>query len=285
MPVVFPGLLFLMPQNVLATTGLSGLAGLQGLLYIGMGLFFIIWLVIFLALYLAGRRRRKATGRPCFLVDDQIPPGLRLIALSQFVLAFLFSVTESLREMSALIPKSYLIQEWSGTLVLSQIFFTGVALLSANGYISCSAKWGLRWGSAFGFYCVLRSLFIIFSFHPGALLHHLHHGWYLWFEILVFGFGAMVLIMLNTRYLPYFGIEKPGLLFTKTLTLLKSRYVFSIVPVFFWISFVFVGAVFSGARMTGLLDWAIFSGGILVVFLVPQLIVEIYLRIAKRNRS
>jgi len=283
LPIVFLSLIFLMPQNVLATTGLSSLAGLQGLLYIGLGLFVIIWLVIFLVLYFVGRRRRKATGSPYFLVDTRIPLGLRLIALTQFVLAFLFSVTEPLREMSALIPKSYLIQEWFGTLILLQIFFTGVALLSANGYISRSAKWGLKWGSAFGVYCVLRSLFIIFSFHRGALLHHLSHGWYLWFEILVFGFGALLLIMLNTRYLSYFGIEKPGILFTKTLPLFKSRYVFSIVPVFFWISFVFIGVVFLGGKMTGLLDWAIFFGGILVLFLVPQVIVETYLRIAKKD--
>ena len=94
LPIGFLSLIFLMPQTVLATTGLSSLAGLQGLLYIAVGLFVTIWLVIFLALYLVGRRRRKATGSPYFPVDTQIPPGLRLIALTQFVLAFLFSILE-----------------------------------------------------------------------------------------------------------------------------------------------------------------------------------------------
>jgi hypothetical protein len=287
LPIVFLSLIFLMPKNVLATTGLSNLAGLQGLLYIGLGLFVTIWLVIFLALYFVGRRRRKATGSPYFLVDTGIPLGLRLIALTQFVLAFLFSILEPLREafQGALIPKSYLIQEWFGTLILLQFFFTGVALLSANGYISRSAKWGLKWGSAFGVYCVLRSLFVIFSFHRGALLHHLSHGWYLWFEILVFGFGALLLTMLNTRYLWYFGIEKPSILFTKILRLFKSRYVFSVVPVFFWMFYVLMVSVFTTMKLTGLFDWAIFLGGILVLFLVPQVIVEIYLRIAKKNSS
>lgn len=287
LPIVLLSLIFLMPQNVLATTGLSSLAGLQGLFYIALGLFIAIWLVIFLALYFAGRRRRKATGSPYFLVDTRIPLGLRLIALTQFVLAFLLSIVEPLRETSqgALIPKSYLIQEWFGTLILLQFFFTGVALLSANGYISRSAKWGLKWGSAFGVYCVLSSLFIVFSFHRGALLHHLSHGWYLWFEILVFGFGALLLIMLNTRYLWYFGIEKPGILFTKILRLFKSRYMFSVVPVFFWMLYVLMVLVFTSMKLTGLFDWAIFLGGILVLFLVPQVIVEIYLRVAKKNSS
>ena len=57
------------------------------------------------------------------------------------------------------------------------------------------------------------------------------------------------------------------------------------IPVVFWISFVLIGVVFLGGKMTGLLDWAIFFGGILVLFLVPQVIVEFYLRIAKKNSS
>jgi hypothetical protein len=281
-------LIFLMSQNALATTGLAGLGGaLQGLYYIGLGLFVVIWLVIFLTLWFIGRRRRKATGSPYFLVDTQIPLGLRLIVLSQYVLVFYFSVTEVLREVhqGALIPRSYLIQEWLGTFILFQFFFTGVALLSANGYVCRSAKWGLKWGSVFSIYCILRSLFVIFSFHRGALLYHLSHGWYLWIEILVLGYGVLLLTMLNTRYRSYFGIEKPGIIFAKLLPLFKSRYVFSIVPVFFWISFVFIGVVFLGGKMNGLLDWAIFFGGILVLFLVPQVIVEFYLRIAKKNSS
>jgi len=199
-----------MSQNALATTGLSSLAGLQGLYYIALGLFVVVWLVIFLALWLKGRRRRKATGSPNFLMDTQIPPGLRLIALSQYVLAFYFSAAEFVRGtlQGALIPRSYLIQEWSGTLILLGLFFTVVGLLSANGYVCRSAKWGLKWGSAFGAYCVLRSLFVIFSFHKGALLHHLSHGLYLWIEMLVLGFGVLLLIMLNTRYRSYFGNGK-----------------------------------------------------------------------------
>lgn len=203
-------LIFLMPQNVLATTGLSSLAGLQGLYYIVLGLFVVLWLVIFLALWFVGRRRRKATGSRYFLVDTQIPLGLRLIVLSQYVLAFYFSATGVLRGtlQGALIPRSYLIQEWFGTFILLEFFFTGVALLSANGYVCRSAKWGLQWGSAFGVYCILRSLFVIFSFHSGALLYHLSHGWYLWIEILVLGFGVLLMTLLHTRYRSYFGNGK-----------------------------------------------------------------------------
>jgi len=200
-----------MSQNALATTGMSSLAGLQGLFYILLGIFMIIWLMIFLALYLVGKRRRKATGRPYFMVDTQIPVGLRLLTLAQFLLAFYFSVTEVLRGtlQGALIPKSYLIQEWFGSFILLQVIFTGVALLSANGYICRSAKWGLKWGSAFSVYCILRSLFVIFSFHRGALLYHLSHGWYLWVEILILGFGILLLIMLNTKYRTFLGNKVP----------------------------------------------------------------------------
>jgi len=211
LPVIFLSLISLMSPNALATTGMSSLAGLRGLFYILLGIFMIIWLMIFLALYVVGKRRRKATGRPYFMVDTQIPLGLRLITLVQFLLAFYFSVTEVLRGtfQGALIPKSYLIQEWFGTLILLQVIFTGIALLSANGYISRSARWGLKWGSAFGAYCAVHSLFIIFSFHRGALLYHLSHGWYLWVEILVLGFGTLLLIMLNTKYRTFFGDKIP----------------------------------------------------------------------------
>jgi hypothetical protein len=61
--------------------------------------------------------------------------------------------------------------------------------------------------------------------------------------------------------------------------------VFSVVPVFFWMFFVLMVSVFTTMKLTGLFDWAIFLGGILVLFLVPQVIVEIHLRIAKKNSS
>lgn len=142
-------------------------------------------------LYFVARRRRRAAGRPYFLRDPGIPPGLRGLALVQYALAFVCAQV-------AIVPllDPYLIEQFD---IFYYLVFSLLAILTANGFTRGSLNRGFRSGILFGWYCVI-----------GACLYFYREGWRFGFEWVTLFYGFLLLAALHWKYRPYFGVDKPG---------------------------------------------------------------------------
>ena len=83
-------------------TAWGGLGALRALAYFALGIFVSIWVVVWLVLRVTAKARQPtaeqaptgqaSTGRTYWLKDSNIPGGLRVLAVVQYVLAFIYSL-------------------------------------------------------------------------------------------------------------------------------------------------------------------------------------------------
>lgn len=200
--------------------GLGGLSALRGLAYFAVGIFVSIWVVVWLVLRVTAKARQTTaeqapveqvpTRRPYWLKDSSIPGGLRLLALVQYVLAFIYSLVGFFRLIFPSHFQNRRVADWVIHSILFSVIFSVLAILSANGYSKRSPKQGFKLGAALGWFCVAN-----------ACLYLVWHGWYPGFDIVAPVFGVMLLALLNWRYRPYFGVEQRSRSYLKLRSIVR----------------------------------------------------------------
>jgi hypothetical protein len=202
---LFPGslaVLLLSSEAALAHGGLSSLGGLRALVFMLIGVYLVALCVGGIILHFVTKRRRKVTGRPFFLRDPGIPPGLRGLILAQYALAFICAQVVILPLLDP-----YLLERFD---IFYYLVFSALAIFSANGLARRSVKRGFKAGMVLGWYCV-----------AGAWLILSREGPSLGLEWVVPGYGISLLGALHWKYRPYFGVDKPGKPFRLVATLFQ----------------------------------------------------------------
>ena len=165
--------------------GLGGLAGLQAAAAILLGLFVVLWVIIWLVLRHLAKKRKKSEGGRYWLTNSDMPLGLRVLALLQYTLGFFY----------ALMGFSGLFSHGRGINIAFGVLFATLAIISANGYIKRSLQWGFKLGMVLGSLCIVNAVLTLIWFG----LHHV--------ELFSPGFGMILLALLYWKYRPYFSAE------------------------------------------------------------------------------
>jgi hypothetical protein len=189
----------------------EGIGGLFIILFLYIGFFIVAWGTVWRILRSKLKTGYAATGRPYWLRDPNIPPGLRVLALLQYLLAFAYGLIGFLRLLPGSEVHNYPVdQDWAAFNVLFCVIFSTLAVLSANGYIKRSQKWGFKLGITLGWFCVAIGCLYLFS-----------HGWYRGLEPVTLALGISLLALLNWRFRPHFDASQRSPFFLKLASLTR----------------------------------------------------------------
>jgi hypothetical protein len=198
--VKLPLLVIALSPSLAYADGLGGLSALRYVFYFVVAIFCAAWLILWIGLRVLGRfqtgSRPLSPPRRYWLWNVEIPLALRIVALAQYLLAFVYSFGSVMELIFPGLFHNSHIAESGQQKIYFGIAFALLALVSASGYVARSPTRGFRLGTWLGWLCVANA---------GASL--LFREWLADIDWLSLLFGAILLLVLR-RNQAWFGVTR-----------------------------------------------------------------------------
>lgn len=161
---------------------------------VALGVFVAVWLVVWGLIRLS---RQRDPARRYWLFERGTPVGLRLLALVQYTLAFLYAAGALIQVMFPGHYENDHVAAWVIQSVLFKVAFAVLGVTSANAYLRGGHPSGFRRGLALAWLCIVN-----------AVVHLAWHGRYPGFDPVSAGYGVLLLLAIDGRYRRHFGRDR-----------------------------------------------------------------------------